>query len=126
MISMSRLDAVTSTAALAAAAAAAATLTAAPAWAHVHVDADTTTAGQYAILSFEVPNESGSGAATTELRVALPDLTSVRTETMPGWTARLDRNTAAGTISAITWTAARQPDGDTAPVGPSSGSSPGG
>ena len=81
-------------------------VTAAPAWAHVHVTADHAAPGDDAVLTFEVPNESDRGAATTELRVALPDLVEVSTEQVPGWTARLDRNVAAGTVSAVTWTAA--------------------
>ncbi|WP_431231192.1 YcnI family protein [Mycolicibacterium psychrotolerans] len=81
-------------------------MTAAPAWAHVHVDADHTNPGDDAILAFEVPNESENGAATTEVTVTLPDLTEVSAEQIPGWTARLDRNVAAGTVKSITWTAA--------------------
>jgi uncharacterized protein YcnI len=81
-------------------------LTAAPAWAHVHVEADRTQPGVDATLTFEVPNESDKGAATTELTVALPNLTSVSTQQMPGWTVRLDRDVAAGTVKSITWTAA--------------------
>jgi uncharacterized protein YcnI len=81
-------------------------LTAAPAWAHVHVEADHAQPGAKATLTFEVPNESDKGAATTELTVALPNLTSVSTQQMPGWTARLDRDVAAGTVKSITWTAA--------------------
>ncbi len=81
-------------------------LAAAPAWAHVEVEADHAQPGAEATLTFEVPNESDKGAATTELTVALPNLTSVSTEQMPGWTARLDRDTAAGTVKSITWTAA--------------------
>ncbi|BBZ76790.1 hypothetical protein MANY_21270 [Mycolicibacterium anyangense] len=84
----------------------AAMLAAAPAWAHVHVDADHTTPGDDAVLTFAVPNESDKGAATTEVSVALPDLTEVSAEQIPGWTARLDRNVAAGTVKAVTWTAA--------------------
>jgi uncharacterized protein YcnI len=83
-----------------------ATLAAAPAWAHVHVDSDHTSPGDDAILTFEVPNESEKGAATTEVSVALPDLTEVSAEQIPGWTARLDRNVAAGTVKSVTWTAA--------------------
>nr|WP_237752612.1 YcnI family protein [Mycolicibacterium aromaticivorans] len=83
-----------------------AALAAAPAWAHVHVDADHTNPGGDAILTFSVPNESEKGAATTEVTVALPDLTEVSAEQIPGWTARLDRNVAAGTVKSITWTAA--------------------
>ena len=81
-------------------------LTAAPAWAHVHVEADPAQPGAEATLTFEVPNESEKGAATTELTVTLPNLTSVSTQQMPGWTVRLDRDTAAGTVKSITWTAA--------------------
>src|SRR5882757_7066435 len=81
-------------------------LTAAPAWAHVHVEADHAQPGAEATLTFEVPNESEKGAATTELTVTLPNLTSVSTQQMPGWTVRLDRDTAAGTVKSITWTAA--------------------
>jgi uncharacterized protein YcnI len=88
-------------------------LTAAPAWAHVHVEADHAQPGAEATLTFEVPNESDKGAATTELTVALPNLTSVSTQQMPGWTVRLDRDAAAGTVKSITWTAA-----------PSAGSAP--
>src|SRR3954452_9879814 len=78
----------------------------APAWAHVRVNADNPTPGAYSILTFNVPNESETGALTTQFSVALPDVSSASTETMPGWTARLDRNAAAGTVSSVTWTAA--------------------
>jgi uncharacterized protein YcnI len=81
-------------------------LTAAPALAHVHVEADHAQPGAEATLTFEVPNESEKGAMTTELTVVLPNLTSVSTQQMPGWTARLDRDAAAGTVKSITWTAA--------------------
>jgi len=78
---------------------------AAPAWAHVHVDADNPAPGSYSVLTFNVPNESEKGALTTQLSVALPNVTSASTEVMPGWTAALDRDAAAGTRS-VTWTAA--------------------
>ncbi|MBO0679818.1 YcnI family protein [Mycolicibacterium sp. S2-37] len=78
----------------------------APASAHVHVDAVNPTPGATSVLTFRVPGESDTGALTTELSVALPDVTSARTELMPGWTARLDRDTAAGTVRSVTWTAA--------------------
>jgi uncharacterized protein YcnI len=71
----------------------------------VHVEADHAQPGAEATLTFEVPNESDKGAATTELTVALPNLTSVSTQQMPGWTVRLDRDVAAGTVKSITWTA---------------------
>lgn len=84
----------------------AAILGAGPAWAHVHVDADHTEPGEDAVLTFEVPNESEQNAAMTELTVTLPNLTEVSTEQMLGWTARMDRDIAAGTVKSITWTAA--------------------
>jgi len=79
--------------------------TAAPAAAHVRVEASDPTPGAYAVLTFRVPGESETGARTTGLRVELPDLASVRTEVMPGWTATLDRDDAAGTVRSVTWTA---------------------
>jgi uncharacterized protein YcnI len=79
---------------------------AAPAWAHVHVDADDPAPGSYSVLTFMVPNESEKGALTTQLTVELPNVASASTETMPGWTARLDRDVAAGTTRSVTWTAA--------------------
>ncbi|MEV0671615.1 YcnI family protein [Mycobacterium sp. NPDC050441] len=81
-------------------------LTAAPAWAHVHVDADNPTPGTTSVLTFRVPGESDTGALTTRLTVDLPDVASARTEVMPGWTAKLDRDTSAGTVRTVTWTAA--------------------
>ena len=74
--------------------------------AHVRAESDNASPGQTAVVSFRVPGESENGALTTQLRIALPDVGSARTEVMPGWTARLDRDAAAGTVSAVTWTAA--------------------
>ena len=60
----------------------------------------------YSVLTFKVPDESEKGALTTQLSVALPNVASASTEVMPGWTARLDRDAAAGTVRSVTWTAA--------------------
>jgi uncharacterized protein YcnI len=79
---------------------------AAPAWAHVHADADDPTPGSYSVITFRVPNESEKGSLTTQLSVVLPNVASASTEAMPGWTAKLDRDAAAGTVSSVTWTAA--------------------
>ena len=79
---------------------------AAPAWAHVHVDADDATPGSSAVLTFRVPGESETGALTTQFSVALPNVASAQAEVMPGWTVRLDRDAAAGTVRSATWTAA--------------------
>lgn len=81
-------------------------LTTASASAHVRVDSDNPSPGQTAVVTFRVPGESETGALTTQLKVTLPDVASARTEVMPGWTARLDRAAEAGTVSAVTWTAA--------------------
>ena len=78
----------------------------APAWAHVHASSDNAIRGAMAIVTFQVPNESDKGAATTALTVTLPDVASARTEAMPGWTAKLDRDAASGTVHSVTWTAA--------------------
>jgi uncharacterized protein YcnI len=74
--------------------------------AHVRADADNPTPGSYSVLTFKVPNESEKDALTTQLSVTLPNVASASTETMPGWTARLDRDAAAGTVRSVTWTAA--------------------
>lgn len=101
------------------AAAAAAMLTAgtftgvAPAGAHVHASSPGAVRGARAIVVFEVPNESPTGSATTELTVTLPDVASARTETKPGWTARLDRDAGTGAVRSVTWTAS----GDAAGIG---------
>ena len=76
------------------------------AWGHVHASSDNTVRGGTAIITFRVPNESNTGAATTALTVTLPDVTSASTESMPGWTAKLDRDAASGTVRSVTWTAA--------------------
>ena len=78
----------------------------APAWAHVEVEANNAVRGGETILTFQVPNESDKGALTTQFSVALPNVASASTELMPGWTAKLDRDTAAGTTRSVTWTAA--------------------
>ncbi|WP_231639833.1 YcnI family copper-binding membrane protein [Mycobacterium sp. Marseille-P9652] len=87
----------------------AAALTSPAAWAHVHVSSDDAARGATALLTFQVPNESNTGARTTALAVTLPNVASARTEYLPGWTATLDRDAAAGTVRAVTWTAS--PDG---------------
>ncbi len=76
------------------------------AWAHVHATSDNAVRGAMAIVTFQVPNESNTGAATTALTVTLPDVASASTETVPGWTAKLDRDVASGTVRSVTWTAA--------------------
>jgi uncharacterized protein YcnI len=76
------------------------------AWGHVHASSDNTVRGGTAIITFQVPNESNTGAATTALTVTLPDVKSASTESMPGWTAKLDRDAASGTVRSVTWTAA--------------------
>jgi uncharacterized protein YcnI len=76
------------------------------AWAHVHASSDNAVRGAMAIVTFQVPNESSTGAATSALTVTLPNVASASTESMPGWTAKLDRDAASGTVRSVTWTAA--------------------
>ena len=106
--------------ALAATAATAALVTtvAAPAAAHVTVKPAEASAGGYATLTFQVPNEDDV-AATTELAVTVPTdepITSVAVQPRPGWSYTVDRDvldepimTGHGEVteivSAITWTA---------------------
>jgi uncharacterized protein YcnI len=78
---------------------------AAPAWAHVHADADNPAPGATSVVTFRVPGESENNARTTRLSVMLPDVASARTEVMPGWTATLERDAAAGTVRSVAWTA---------------------
>ncbi len=76
-----------------------------PAWAHVHASSDNAVRGAMAIVTFQVPNESNTGAATTGLTVTLPNVAAAATEFMPGWTAKLDRDAASGGVRSVTWTA---------------------
>lgn len=78
----------------------------APASAHVHASSDDAVRGGMAIVTFQVPNESTKGAATTAVTIDLSNVTAVQTETQPGWTAKLDRDSASGTVRSVTWTAA--------------------
>lgn len=57
--------------------------------AHVHVTPDAAEAGDYSLLTFRVPNESGT-ASTVGVTVALPTdtpLVSVSVQPVAGWTA---------------------------------------
>lgn len=76
-----------------------------PARAHVHASSDNAVRGSMAIVTFQVPNESNTGALTTALTITLPNVSSARTESLPGWTAKLDRDAASGTVRSVTWTA---------------------
>jgi uncharacterized protein len=62
-----------------------------PAAAHVKVSGIDTKPGGYGVLTFRVPTESDT-AATTELRVILPEATPiylVNTQPKPGWTVNV-------------------------------------
>jgi uncharacterized protein YcnI len=80
-------------------------LTAATAGAHVHVDADHPVRGGYALVTFQVPNESENGAPTTKVTITLPNIASVSTDVMAGWSADLDRDAATGAYRSVTFTA---------------------
>ena len=72
--------------------------------AHVEASSDDATRGGYATVNFQVPNESTTGAATTELTIELPNVSAVRTEVKAGWGVRLDRD--GDKVHSVTWTAA--------------------
>ena len=78
----------------------------APASAHVRASSDDAVRGGMALVTFRVPNESTKGASTTALTIDLSNVTAVQTESQPGWTAKLDRDAASGTVRSVTWTAA--------------------
>ncbi len=78
-----------------------------PAGAHVRASSDNPGRGAMAIVTFEVPNESNTGAATTGLTVTLTNVSSASVESMPGWTAKLDRDAASGTVRSVAWTASQ-------------------
>ncbi len=80
---------------------------AAAASAHIQASSDAASRGGYATISFQVPNESTTGAATTALTIELPNVTAVRAEAKPGWTAKTDRD--GDKVRSVTWTSA--PDG---------------
>ncbi|MGV9721908.1 YcnI family copper-binding membrane protein [Nocardia beijingensis] len=71
--------------------------------AHVTVDAPGAAQGGYAVATFRVPTESDT-ASTTALTVTVPNLKSARTEPLPGWSAKVERNDKKE-VTAITWTA---------------------
>ena len=76
--------------------------------ASAHVQASSTDAvrGGTALVSFQVPNESTTGADTTALTVDLTNVSSVQAEAKQGWTTKLDRDPGSGKVGSVTWTAA--------------------
>jgi uncharacterized protein YcnI len=80
---------------------------AAIATASAHVEASSADAvrGGVALVSFQVPDESTTGAATTTLTVDLTGVSAVRIEAKAGWSAKLDR-VGSGAVRSVTWTAA--------------------
>ncbi|BBY58272.1 YcnI family copper-binding membrane protein [Mycolicibacterium sarraceniae] len=79
--------------------------TAATAGAHVHIDSDHPVRGDYALVTFQVPNESENGSATTKVMISLPNVAAVSTDVMPGWSAVLDRDAGTGAYRSVTFTA---------------------
>jgi uncharacterized protein YcnI len=72
--------------------------------AHVEASSDDATRGGYATVSFQVPNESTTGAATTAVTVELVNVSGVKAQAKPGWGAKLDRD--GDKVRSVTWTAA--------------------
>ncbi|GGL25753.1 YcnI family copper-binding membrane protein [Nocardia jinanensis] len=71
--------------------------------AHVSVSAPDAEPGHGAVATFSVPTESDN-AATTSVRITVPEFSTARTEPVPGWTAKIDRN-GKDQVTAVTWTA---------------------
>ncbi|WP_328389758.1 YcnI family copper-binding membrane protein [Nocardia sp. NBC_00416] len=71
--------------------------------AHVSVSAPDATPGHGAVATFSVPTESDT-AATTSVRITVPGFSTARTEPVPGWTAKIDRDDK-DQVTAVTWTA---------------------
>ncbi|WP_067825941.1 YcnI family copper-binding membrane protein [Nocardia inohanensis] len=69
--------------------------------AHVTVDAPGAAQNGYTVATFKVPTESNT-ASTTKLTVAVPNLKSIRTEPMAGWSEKIDRNDKGEAVS-VTW-----------------------
>ncbi len=77
---------------------------AATASAHVQVSAPGAARGGDAVLTFLVPNESGTNSPTTALSVRFPSLVEVDTQAVPGWKSTVIRD-AAEHVTEVTWTA---------------------
>ena len=73
--------------------------------AHIEASSSDAVRGGVALVSFQVPNESTTGAATTTLTVDLTGVSAVRIEAKAGWSAKLDRD-GSGAVRSVTWTAA--------------------
>jgi uncharacterized protein YcnI len=73
--------------------------------AHVEASSSDAARGGVALVSFQVPNESTTGAATTALTVDLTNVSAVRTEAKAGWATKFDRD-SSGAVRSVTWTAA--------------------
>ena len=74
--------------------------------AHVEASSSDAVRGGMALVRFQVPNESTTGAATTALTVDLTNVSAVRVEAKAGWTSTLDRDGGSGPARSVTWTAA--------------------
>jgi uncharacterized protein YcnI len=75
--------------------------------ASAHVQASSTDAvrGGTALVSFQVPNESTTGADTVALTIDLSAVSALQTEAKRGWATKLDRVAGSGTVRSVTWTA---------------------
>jgi uncharacterized protein YcnI len=74
--------------------------------AHVQATSADAARGAFATVSFQVPNESTTNAATTAVTVDLTNVSAVQTEAKPGWSAKVDRDAASNAVRSVTWTAA--------------------
>jgi len=74
--------------------------------AHVRASSTDAARGAFATVSFQVPNESTTSAATTAVTVDLASVSAVQTEAKPGWSVKVDRDDGSNAVRSVTWTAA--------------------
>lgn len=74
--------------------------------AHVTATANGLKQGGYGVITLNVPNESDTNAATTELIVTIPHLKSAMPQPKPGWNVAVQKDPQTDEVTSITWTAA--------------------
>ncbi|WP_018180494.1 YcnI family copper-binding membrane protein [Jongsikchunia kroppenstedtii] len=74
--------------------------------AHVTATANGLKQGGYGVITLNVPNESDTNAATTELTVTIPHLKSAMPQAKPGWNVTVQKDPQSDEVVQIVWTAA--------------------
>ena len=71
--------------------------------AHVYVAADHPLRGGFAVVTFQVPNESENGSLTTEVKIGLPDTESAKAAVTPGWNVVFERVGGTGAYRSVSF-----------------------